>query len=404
LIFFFRPIPEVIFQNRTTTTNMSSSNNFYATTQLHPTYDFDDCVHFLEKLELWGSSYKDGYSIMNDTKIITPYDNDTKELVRLYHINPTVKTEIKKYCDYIIKYNDEIISEWKKTSHYAPYKKKEVFVKELNRRRQYKPLHGHFWVEADGEIVDPEFVEYESVKKINKLTDTKMYKHLPEYRNEMINKYINPILDAIELSKMSRDEFLNMIRTATDNKMYKVDNCPVNCVVKVMILELQYEKGIETRKDYKIQYGNFGWMDKNGNPFYEYEDDRTYDAFNDNTDKAFHTAVKELRAIFKKRNTGKPLNKNEKSSLIAMGITPEDFKVNNYLFGKDYKIDGGANLNKKSKMGIAFDKTTGINKNVGMNHLPEFNRKEKIIEHLRNMKKVKDTREELKKAQKYLLK
>tara|TARA_A100000171_G_scaffold40422_1_gene40724 strand:- start:2549 stop:3691 length:1143 start_codon:yes stop_codon:yes gene_type:complete len=379
-----------------------------------PSFDYDNSPHIAENLDLWKyNDYKEKpWRIIDECRLITPYDNDIQEVVRLYHIDPTVRAELQKYCDIFIKYRNNVINDWKKTSEYAPYEKANKFVDELRRLRNNEKITGHFWVEFDGEIIDPDFDEYETVRRLNNLSDKKAYQPLPQYRNEMINKYIMPITTAIEQSKMTNDEFLKMIQRTTDGEMFVVDNCPINCIVSVMMLEKVQEGTEYTHENLKIQYGNFGWMDKNGNPFYEYEDDRTFDAFNDNNDYAFRNAIKHLRRIVEKRNSGKPLNKAEKSSLIAMGINPMDFNGHNGLFGKDYSVDGGKNLNKKSRMGIAFDKTTGINKNVSMSQLAEFNRKEKLIEHLRNMKSVKDTREKLKsldyntriQAQKLLLK
>ena len=336
---------------------------------------------FIDQLEHWG--------VGAEAIVYKPYDNDTKELFRLYKINPTVRDELKKYSDIIVAQDKAFKNFVDKYPTLSFVDKEMIFLKELTKlNNNDTKINGHFWGECDGDIADPDFKEYKCIKLIQRLTDDQCFQHLPEFQDEMIEAYIAPIYKSMEKANMSKSEFIEMIRRASDGRMYEMSNCNVNAVVNKFMLE-EMADIIECPKPIEIKYGNMGWLRKDGTKYYEFEDERSINPDLVADTVLFNNCLGFMRKIFEKKERGLTLSMAETQALEDIGIDPNG--VEDYRPTKTYGV-GGRYKGKKNTRGVAVDKNTGICKNINMSQLEEFNRKEKMVEHLRALRRAKDIR------------
>ena len=112
------------------------------------------------------------------------------------------------------------------------------------------PIDGHFWVVRDGKIIDPNFPQYDMIKKIVGGVGERVY--LPAEKiiqSFMIKKYI-----------VGRTMLLTDERNKYIIEMYSplFAKCETNALVETL------------KNGGEIVFGSMGWNTKNGGIHYEY--------------------------------------------------------------------------------------------------------------------------------------
>jgi len=120
--------------------------------------------------------------------------------------------------------------------------------------KSFPTIDGHFWVERDGEIIDPHFDKYDVVKKIHSAVGTKNI-HLPA--DNMTQKIMIAIFDT-KITKngyKNRDDFTNDL-ISVGYKRYGL--CFTNA-----LMEIQENGG-------NLIFGSWGFPTKYKGDFYEF--------------------------------------------------------------------------------------------------------------------------------------
>tara|TARA_R110002126_G_scaffold125072_1_gene267329 strand:- start:3201 stop:3596 length:396 start_codon:yes stop_codon:yes gene_type:complete len=118
-------------------------------------------------------------------------------------------------------------------------------------------VQGHFWVEdEEGNVIfDPDFFEHAHIKRVNKLTDEKIYKHASkDLARTVIMEWVMKFM--LDIKKQFKDEVHMVVK---HNKPQW--NC---CAPNVALYKLGGGKG-------KVCYGSMGWKTKKGKDYYEFE-------------------------------------------------------------------------------------------------------------------------------------
>ena len=106
-------------------------------------------------------------------------------------------------------------------------------------------MDGHFWVVRDGEIIDPNFEEYDMIKVINNLEGGRIYLPAGELIQKIMKKkYIDDVENVL------KDDMLMMMMALQIGVTFGC--CPTNVVIE------QITNGGE------IVFGSMGWKRKNG--------------------------------------------------------------------------------------------------------------------------------------------
>ena len=127
-----------------------------------------------------------------------------------------------------------------------PIKQIQYFLESLTTG-----INGHFWLEYDGSIIDPYFKQYDTIRELTGLSEQKCYSEAESgVQKEMIR---NAIMRS----------FSKVLKYKKDKGCYP-PYLYNNCVINAFINKMKYPKGV-------IKYGSFGWYDKSGVPYFEYE-------------------------------------------------------------------------------------------------------------------------------------
>ena len=123
----------------------------------------------------------------------------------------------------------------------------------MNTITNIKPiLEGHFWLELpNGKIIDPHFDAYDSIIRINELTNEMCRREAtPQRQKEQIKKFIIPYLQD----------------TKTMYRLGLIKPMGGYCYVNAIIAKILFPKGT-------IKYGDAGWVRKDGKGvWWEFED------------------------------------------------------------------------------------------------------------------------------------
>ena len=118
----------------------------------------------------------------------------------------------------------------------------------------------HCWtINKDGTIYDPYFKEYDTIKKIRNLTDNQVYKSLEGIEKKKMwvkiwKKMIKPHIKNMKKKGMTKEEFFDIFYA---KPMFGF------CWLNSYTYHLK-------NKGSTFHIGKMGWIDKNGEPFWEY--------------------------------------------------------------------------------------------------------------------------------------
>jgi hypothetical protein len=111
---------------------------------------------------------------------------------------------------------------------------------------------GHYWIERDGEVIDPNFDEYDKIKKINGCIGKRVYLKA------------NQIVTAVMLKKLTNRRNEINADPFTKSIMFGGYWKPqFGCCSNNVLMEYQKNGG-------EIVFGSMGWKKKNGGIYYEF--------------------------------------------------------------------------------------------------------------------------------------
>ena len=128
----------------------------------------------------------------------------------------------------------------------------------------YKPkptgfpvIDGHFWVERDGEIIDPYFIEYDFIKVVNRLEGMPVHMKADDIVSKVIIRRFENVISYDLLFKMMKDNYYQV----------SFGKCYLNAVLEVRKNggELCFGSMGWKRKrsdDIHWEYGGSGWTVK----------------------------------------------------------------------------------------------------------------------------------------------
>jgi len=114
------------------------------------------------------------------------------------------------------------------------------------------PIDGHFWVEKDGKVIDPYFIEYDYLKKYHNGTSIT---YLPA--PELIQKVMNGKIEKLILKHFTNYElFLNRVKFMFPKLQFGF--CQINAHIN------------HNKYGGKIVFGSWGFVKQDGSVWYEF--------------------------------------------------------------------------------------------------------------------------------------
>jgi hypothetical protein len=130
------------------------------------------------------------------------------------------------------------------------------------KQMAFPVIDAHFWVERDGEIIDPYFQDYDFVKMVNALTGDMIHLEAEPLIQEIMKKRFNKVLKDVfgASTTTTGEDYKQFVKFSEKHGKGKatVNQCFQNSVVEI------------TKRGGTLKFGSMGWKRKAGGVHYEF--------------------------------------------------------------------------------------------------------------------------------------